>query len=103
MEKDIASHRVYLSVCELDIYIFLSGTKVPLPFQSTVDDGNADSSDVKANFYITFYFIAGALAAPEVDPFGHNIGKIIFILLRYACVLLICLQFILSMGNRPQG
>jgi chitin synthase len=23
--------------------------------------------------------------------------------LRYACVLLICLQFILSMGNRPQG
>ncbi|KAK2773559.1 Chitin synthase, class 2 [Onygenales sp. PD_12] len=56
-----------------------------------------------ANFYITFYFIAGALADPKMDPFGHNIGKYIFVILRYACVLLICLQFILSMGNRPQG
>ncbi|OJD11642.1 chitin synthase 2 [Emergomyces pasteurianus Ep9510] len=56
-----------------------------------------------ANFYLTFYFIAGALSDPANDPFGHNIGKYIFIILRYACVLLICLQFILSMGNRPQG
>ncbi|PGH00192.1 chitin synthase 1 [Polytolypa hystricis UAMH7299] len=56
-----------------------------------------------ANFYLTFYFVAGSLAHKEVDPFGHNIGKYIFIVLRYACVLLICLQFILSMGNRPQG
>jgi chitin synthase len=56
-----------------------------------------------ANFYLTFYFIAGSLADPKIDPFGHNFGKYIFIVLRYACVLLICLQFILSMGNRPQG
>jgi len=56
-----------------------------------------------ANFYLTFYFIAGSLADPTLDPFGHGIGKIIFILLRYSCVLLICMQFILSMGNRPQG
>ncbi|KAF2762906.1 putative chitin synthase [Pseudovirgaria hyperparasitica] len=56
-----------------------------------------------ANFYLTFYFIAGSLSDPKIDPFGHGIGKIIFIILRYACVLLICLQFILSMGNRPQG
>ena len=56
-----------------------------------------------ANFYLTFYFIAGSLADPRIDPFGHNIGKFIFIILRYVCVLLICLQFILSMGNRPQG
>ncbi|PGG99256.1 chitin synthase 2 [Helicocarpus griseus UAMH5409] len=56
-----------------------------------------------ANFYLTFYFIAGALSDPKMDPFGHNIGKYIFVILRYACVLLICLQFILSMGNRPQG
>ncbi|KAL1953115.1 hypothetical protein VTO42DRAFT_3574 [Malbranchea cinnamomea] len=56
-----------------------------------------------ANFYITFYFIAGSLADPDMDPFGHNIGKYIFVILRYACVLVICLQFILSMGNRPQG
>ncbi|KAL1962615.1 hypothetical protein VTN77DRAFT_9329 [Rasamsonia byssochlamydoides] len=56
-----------------------------------------------ANFYLVFYFIAGSLANPEMDPFGHNMGKYIFYVLRYACVLLICLQFILSMGNRPQG
>ncbi|KAF1987412.1 glycosyltransferase family 2 protein [Aulographum hederae CBS 113979] len=56
-----------------------------------------------ANFYLTFYFIAGSLADPKLDPFGHGIGKIIFIILRYTCTLLICMQFILSMGNRPQG
>lgn len=56
-----------------------------------------------ANFYLTFYFVAGSLGDPELDPFGHNIGKYIFYILRYTCVLLICLQFILSMGNRPQG
>lgn len=56
-----------------------------------------------ANFYLTFYFIAGSLADPTVDPFGHNVGKYIFVILRYVTVLLICLQFILSMGNRPQG
>jgi chitin synthase len=38
-----------------------------------------------------------------MDPFGHSIGKYIFVVLRYACVLIICVQFILSMGNRPQG
>jgi chitin synthase len=56
-----------------------------------------------ANFYLTFYFIAGSLGDPKLDPFGHNIGKYIFYVLRYSCVLLICMQFILSMGNRPQG
>lgn len=55
------------------------------------------------NFYLTFYFIAGSLADKKVDPFGHGIGNFIFIVLRYACVLLIMVQFILSMGNRPQG
>ncbi|QIX00894.1 hypothetical protein AMS68_006411 [Peltaster fructicola] len=55
------------------------------------------------NFYLTFYFIAGSLADPKIDPFGHNIGLYIFVFLRYACVLLIMMQFILSMGNRPQG
>ena len=55
------------------------------------------------NFYLTFYFIAGSLADPTIDPFGHNIGLYIFVLLRYTCILLIMMQFILSMGNRPQG
>jgi chitin synthase len=56
-----------------------------------------------ANFYLTFYFIAGSLSDARIDPFGHGIGAVIFLILRYACVLLICVQFILSMGNRPQG
>lgn len=56
-----------------------------------------------ANFYLTFYFVAGSLADPKVDPFGHGIGKVIWYILRYACVLLICVQFIIAMGNRPQG
>ncbi|MCJ1366041.1 Chitin synthase, class 2 [Acarospora aff. strigata] len=56
-----------------------------------------------ANFYLTFYFIAGSLSDPKLDPFGHKIGLYIFVILRFACVLLICTQFILSMGNRPQG
>jgi chitin synthase len=56
-----------------------------------------------ANFYLTFYFVAGSLSDPKMDPFGHGIGKIIFYILRYSCTLLICMQFILSMGNRPQG
>ncbi|SLM40771.1 glycosyltransferase family 2 protein [Lasallia pustulata] len=56
-----------------------------------------------ANFYLTFYFIAGSLSDPALDPFGHNVGLYIFVILRFACVLLICTQFILSMGNRPQG
>ncbi|GAB7362949.1 hypothetical protein MBLNU230_g3245t1 [Neophaeotheca triangularis] len=55
------------------------------------------------NFYLTFYFIAGSLADDRLDPFGHSIGKVVFYILRYSCVLLICMQFILSMGNRPQG
>lgn len=56
-----------------------------------------------ANFYLFFYFVAGGLTDKEVDPFGHNIGTIIFTILRYTCVLLIATQFILSLGNRPQG
>ncbi|KAI9163754.1 LOW QUALITY PROTEIN: Chitin synthase 2 [Paramyrothecium foliicola] len=56
-----------------------------------------------ANFYLTFYFVAGGLADKRNDPFGHGIGNIIFIILRYTCALLIATQFILSLGNRPQG
>ncbi|KAM0572071.1 hypothetical protein ACHAP6_008652 [Verticillium nonalfalfae] len=56
-----------------------------------------------ANFYLTFYFVAGGLADPQVDPFGNNAGFWIFTVLRYTCALLIATQFILSLGNRPQG
>jgi chitin synthase len=57
----------------------------------------------KANFYLAFYFIAGSLTDDKLDPFGHNMGKWIFYVLRYACIVTMCLQFIISLGNRPQG
>lgn len=50
-----------------------------------------------------FYFVAGSLSDLTVDPFGHNIKRYILVILHYTYVLLICTQFILSMGNRPQG
>lgn len=56
-----------------------------------------------ANFYLTFYFVAGGLTDPKIDPFGHNMATVFFYILRYACALLIATQFILSLGNRPQG
>ncbi len=56
-----------------------------------------------ANFYLTFYFIAGGLADPVADPFGNHIGLYIFTILRYACVLLISTSVHLVLGNRPQG
>lgn len=56
-----------------------------------------------ANFYLTFYFVAGGLGNDTADPFGHHLGMYIFTLLRYTCVLLISMQFIISLGNRPQG
>ncbi|KAI5792856.1 putative chitin synthase [Pyronema domesticum] len=56
-----------------------------------------------ANFYLMFYFIAGSLSDPTLDPFGHGWGGRIFVVLRFVCILLICTQFILCMGNRPQG
>ena len=56
-----------------------------------------------ANFYLTFYFIAGGLTDPTIDPFGNGGAKALFNIFRYVLVLLISSQFILSLGNRPQG
>jgi len=57
----------------------------------------------QANFYLMFYFIAGSLSDDKLDPFGGGWGERIFVALRFLCILLICTQFILCMGNRPQG
>jgi chitin synthase len=47
--------------------------------------------------------VCSSLSNPQVDPFGNGWAERIFTFLRYLCVLLIASQFILSMGNRPQG
>ncbi|KAF3930796.1 hypothetical protein ABW20_dc0106460 [Dactylellina cionopaga] len=36
-----------------------------------------------ANFYLTFYFVAGALTDESIDPFGHGWGKRIFIFMKF--------------------
>lgn len=56
-----------------------------------------------ANYYLAFYFLCGGLSDPQVDPFGHNVAFYIFTILRYILILLTSMQFILSLGNRPQG
>ncbi|KAF9196745.1 Chitin synthase, class 1 [Haplosporangium sp. Z 27] len=64
------------------------------------------------NFYLTFYILGSAMvyetnAAGDVlqhSPFGNNaVGFWIFTIFRYIYILLIIAQFIMSMGNRPQG
>ena len=95
--EDPIAYRISLSVRQSVFHILLSGK---LKNESNV---TSQSHTSQANFYLTFYFIAGSLSDPKLDPFGHNIGLYIFVILRFACVLLICCQFILSMGNRPQG
>ncbi|BFZ62941.1 Chitin synthase, class 2 [Saitoella coloradoensis] len=56
-----------------------------------------------ANFYLTFYFVCKSLADDAIDPFGNGWGNRIFVFMRYLCFLLIASQFILALGNRPQG
>ncbi|KAF9143783.1 Chitin synthase, class 1 [Mortierella sp. GBA39] len=67
-----------------------------------------------ANFYLTFYILGSAMVyygegnaeghAPQQSPFGENAaGFWIFTITRYIYILLIIAQFIMSMGNRPQG
>ncbi|RUS16057.1 chitin synthase-domain-containing protein [Endogone sp. FLAS-F59071] len=57
----------------------------------------------QGNFYITFYFITNSLADPTLDPFGNGWGNNLFEIFRYAYIFLVIVQFICSMGNRPQG
>ncbi|KAF9103772.1 Chitin synthase, class 1 [Mortierella sp. AM989] len=64
-----------------------------------------------ANFYLTFYIIGNAMVFMKNDdgsvqssPFGENdVGFWVFTVTRYVYILLIIVQFIMSMGNRPQG
>ncbi|KAK3825572.1 MAG: chitin synthase 1 [Benniella sp.] len=64
------------------------------------------------NFYLTFYILGQAMVyepGPEgvpiqKSPFGNNdVGKWVFVISNYIYILLIIAQFIMSMGNRPQG
>ncbi|CAN6674049.1 chitin synthase 2 [Trichomonascus vanleenenianus] len=56
-----------------------------------------------ANFYLAFYFVAGSLAGPNAAEIPHNGGLYLFLVFKYILICVICSQFILSLGNRPQG
>ncbi|KAI8979668.1 chitin synthase 2 [Mycotypha africana] len=61
------------------------------------------------NFYLTFFILTKALI-PSDDPtsinnapFSYNAANILHTVLNYIYILLIVIQFIMAMGNRPQG
>ncbi|KAF9185420.1 Chitin synthase, class 1 [Haplosporangium sp. Z 11] len=65
-----------------------------------------------ANFYLTFYILGHAMiftqngngTVTQQSPFGeNNIGFWVFTITNYVYILLIIVQFIIGMGNRPQG
>ncbi|KAI8150386.1 chitin synthase 1 [Fennellomyces sp. T-0311] len=57
------------------------------------------------NFYLTFYILTKALSAEYLDPkpFSGDIANYLHIGLNYVYCLLMLVQFIISLGNRPQG
>ncbi|CAG8523397.1 11363_t:CDS:2 [Ambispora gerdemannii] len=57
------------------------------------------------NFYLTFYILGNSLSEPQVAKglWSPNTGEVIFQILRYIYLTLLIIQFILAMGNRPQG
>jgi len=54
---------------------------------------------------LTFYILGNSLTKPEVIEglWSVTAGEIIFQILRYVYLTLLIIQFILAMGNRPQG
>ncbi|KAG9297729.1 hypothetical protein G9A89_011244 [Geosiphon pyriformis] len=57
------------------------------------------------NFYLTFYILGNSLTDQDVVKglWSTTTGEIIFAILRYIYLTLLITQFILAMGNRPQG
>lgn len=61
------------------------------------------------NFYLTFYILTRAIV-PNADgsgisraPFSSTVGNLLHNILNYIYIILIVVQFIIALGNRPQG
>lgn len=67
-------------------------------------DNDADIS-IQGNFYLTFYILTQALSSDDLEnkPFSGTIANIIHLVLNYLYCLLMIIQFIIALGNRPQG
>ncbi|KAI8381355.1 chitin synthase 1 [Radiomyces spectabilis] len=57
------------------------------------------------NFYLIFYILTNALSSDALSPkpFSPSIAEILHVVLNYIYVILLIVQFIIAMGNRPQG
>ncbi|KAI9257182.1 chitin synthase 1 [Phascolomyces articulosus] len=57
------------------------------------------------NFYIVFFTMTASMQSVDLDPkpFSVSIAHILHTVLNYIYVLLLIVQFIIAMGNRPQG
>ncbi|KAI8992643.1 chitin synthase 1 [Pilobolus umbonatus] len=55
------------------------------------------------NFYLVFYIMTTSISTIPLPPFSSNIGSIVHNVLNYIYILLLIFQFIIAMGNRPQG
>lgn len=51
-----------------------------------------------ANFYLTFYYLAGSLIT-----IGGVGGKVVFEILNYVCICTLLGMLVISMGNKPTG
>lgn len=56
-----------------------------------------------ANFYLAFYFVAGSLSGPNNGVFPSAAGLYLFLIFKYMLICTIAAQFVISLGNRPQG
>ncbi|CAO0802047.1 unnamed protein product [Mucor circinelloides] len=62
------------------------------------------------NFYLTFFILTRALAPAEDGqpgltnaPFSANVANLLHNILNYIYIILLVIQFIIALGNRPQG
>ncbi|KAG2225556.1 hypothetical protein INT45_013667 [Circinella minor] len=57
------------------------------------------------NFYLTFYIMTTSMESDFLDPkpFSGDVARYLHISLNYVYIVLLVVQFIIAMGNRPQG
>ncbi|KAI7865034.1 chitin synthase 1 [Spinellus fusiger] len=57
------------------------------------------------NFYLTFFILTSALGSESLNPkpFSDTVASILHQILNYIYILLIIVQFVMALGNRPQG
>jgi chitin synthase len=57
-------------------------------------------------FYLTFFFLVGAIVEESTDPFninGNSYGKFLFDIFNNFYIMVMVMIFVSSLGNRPQG